>query len=51
MSDQTGAPLIPTRTEVEAAKLKIVVDRKLGKTTPEWVFRVAKGLPPVAPAS
>jgi hypothetical protein len=41
----------PTAIDVEAAKLKIVVDRRLGKKTPEWVLRVAQGLPPVAPAS
>ena len=41
----------PSRVDVEAAKLWIITDRRLGKTTPGWVFRVAQGLPPVAAAS
>ena len=52
MTDKTAepAPLVPTRTEVEAAKLKILIDQKRDLKTPEWVRRVARGLPPVAPA-
>ena len=36
----------PTVVQVEAAKLRLVTDRRLGKTSPEWLRRVAKGLPP-----
>lgn len=54
MSDtkrQSLSHLVPTRTEVEAAKLWIIIDRRSGQETPEWVLRVAEGLPPVAPSS
>jgi len=54
MSDtksESLSQLVPTRTEVEAAKLWIIIDRHGHKKTPEWVLRVAQGLPPVAPAS
>jgi len=36
----------PTMVQVEAAKLRLVTDRRLGKKSPEWLQRVAKGLPP-----
>lgn len=36
----------PSIVQVEAAKLRLVTDKRLGKQTPEWVARVAKGLPP-----
>ena len=35
----------PSIVQVEAAKLRLVTDKRLGKQTPEWVTRVAKGLP------
>jgi hypothetical protein len=36
----------PSIVQVEAAKLRLVTDRRLGKESPEWLQRVSKGLPP-----
>lgn len=33
----------PSAIEVQAARLREVTDSKLGKTTPDWVKRLAKG--------
>jgi len=41
--DRSGA--VPSDVQVEAAKLKLVTDRRLKQPTPEWVVRVAHGLP------
>lgn len=35
---------VPSATQIEAAKLKQVTSRRLGKTPPAWVDRVARGL-------
>lgn len=35
----------PSIVQIEAAKLRLVTDRRLGKKSPEWLKRVAKGLP------
>ena len=36
----------PSIVQVEAAKLRLVTDKRLGKTSPNWLQRVAQGLPP-----
>ena len=36
----------PSALQVAAARLVIAADRKLGDKTPEWIERVAQGLPP-----
>lgn len=36
----------PSIVQVEAAKLRLVTDRRLGKQSPAWLQRVAQGLPP-----
>ena len=41
----SGVPERPTIVQIEAAKLRLVTDRRLGKQSPEWLQRVAKGLP------
>ena len=35
----------PSIVQIEAAKLRLVTDRRLGKKSPQWLKRVAKGLP------
>lgn len=51
----TSAPAAqPSIVQVEAAKLRLVTDRRLGKKSPEWLRRIARGLPaqePVAAAA
>ena len=44
--EETPRPERPSIVQVEAAKLRLITDRRLGKKTPEWVARVAQGLPP-----
>ena len=39
------AAVRPSTVQVEAAKLRLVTDRRLGKESPAWLQRVAKGLP------
>lgn len=47
-TDQSHAPPErPSTVQVEAAKLRLVTDKRLGKQTPEWVTRVAQGLPAI----
>jgi hypothetical protein len=36
----------PSIVQVEAAKLRLVTDKRLGKKSPNWLQRVAQGLPP-----
>lgn len=43
--DKPGRSDHPSPTQIEAAKLKQVTSRRLGKTSPAWVDRVARGLP------
>lgn len=38
----------PSQVEIAAARLKITVDQRLGRATPQWVHRVAEGLTPYA---
>lgn len=35
-------PLMATRVQVAAARLKLVTSRKLGETAPPWVERLAR---------
>lgn len=35
----------PSGAQIQAAKLKQITSRRLKKETPEWVDRVARGLP------
>ncbi|MPV36411.1 hypothetical protein GB881_04985 [Georgenia subflava] len=37
-----------TPTEVSAAKLRLVLDERLGRATPEWVVRLANAERPSA---
>jgi hypothetical protein len=32
--------------QVEAARAKLIIDRRLKQQTPDWIKRVAQGLPP-----
>ena len=41
----------PSIVQVEAAKLRLVTDRRLGKQSPAWLQRVAQGLPPQSAAA
>lgn len=43
--DAARSDVVPSEVQVEAAKLKLVTDRRLKQPTPEWVVRVAQGLP------
>lgn len=43
--DLDRSDAVPSEVQVEAAKLKLVTDRRLKQPTPEWVVRVAPGLP------
>ena len=49
MTSAKGRPAAgvkPTALHVAAARLVIAADRKLGDKTPEWIERLAQGLPP-----
>jgi len=45
VSNPVSAQQRPSIVQIEAAKLRLVTDRRLGKTSPEWLKRVAQGLP------
>lgn len=47
----TTAATQPSIVQVEAAKLRLVTDRRLGKQSPAWLQRVAQGLPPQGAAA
>lgn len=44
-TESRPADLTPTPLQIAAAKLVVAADRKLGDRTPDWIERVAQGLP------
>lgn len=48
MTSTEGLPVAgrkPSALQIAAARLVITADRKLGDKTPEWIERLAQGLP------